>query len=84
MLNQSGVVRNDIRSSVAGLSETADGVPLTIDLTVVSSATCEVLAARAVYVSRRSRPPQRCEKDRDVANRGAQNHRPSGLASFLG
>ena len=50
VLNQTGVVRSDIRSSFAGLSGTADGVPLTIALTIVSSATCAPLANRAVYI----------------------------------
>ena len=50
VLNQTGVVRSDIRSSFAGLSGTADGVPLIIALTLVSASTCTPLANRAVYV----------------------------------
>jgi protocatechuate 3,4-dioxygenase beta subunit len=50
VLNLTGVVRGDIRSSFAGLSGTAAGVPLTIELTLVSATTCEVLAGRAVYL----------------------------------
>jgi protocatechuate 3,4-dioxygenase beta subunit len=50
VLNQTGVVRSDIRSSFAGLSGTADGVPLTIALTIVSASTCAPLANRAVYL----------------------------------
>jgi protocatechuate 3,4-dioxygenase beta subunit len=50
VLNQTGVVRSDIRSSFAGLSGAAAGVPLTIELTLVSATTCEVLADRAVYL----------------------------------
>jgi protocatechuate 3,4-dioxygenase beta subunit len=50
VLNQTGVVRGDIRTSFAGLSGTADGVPLGIVLTIVSAATCAPLAARAVYL----------------------------------
>ena len=50
MLNAAGVVRSDIRSSFAGLSGTADGVPLTIVLTIVSASTCAPLAGRAVYL----------------------------------
>jgi protocatechuate 3,4-dioxygenase beta subunit len=50
VLNQVGVVRSDIRSSFAGLSGTATGVPLTIKLTLVSASTCAVLAGRAVYL----------------------------------
>jgi protocatechuate 3,4-dioxygenase beta subunit len=43
-------VRSDIRPSFAGLSGTADGVPLTIVLTIVSSSTCAPPAGRAVYL----------------------------------
>jgi protocatechuate 3,4-dioxygenase beta subunit len=50
VLGTSGVVRSDIRSSFAGLSGTADGVPLTISLTIVSVSTCTPLAGRAVYI----------------------------------
>ena len=39
VLALSGVVRNDIGSSFAGLSGTAEGVPLTIELTIVSVST---------------------------------------------
>lgn len=50
VLNQTGVVRSDIRTSFAGLSGTATGVPLTIALTIVSASTCAPLANRAVYL----------------------------------
>jgi hypothetical protein len=50
VLSTSGVVRSDIRSSFAGLSGTADGIPLNIVLTIVSSSTCAPLAGRAVYL----------------------------------
>lgn len=50
MLNLTGVVRNDIRTSFAGLSGTADGIPLTIALTLVSASTCAPLANYAVYL----------------------------------
>jgi hypothetical protein len=50
VLRESGVVRQDIRSSFAGLSGVAEGVLLTIELRIVSSSTCEVLAGRAVYL----------------------------------
>jgi protocatechuate 3,4-dioxygenase beta subunit len=50
VLNQTGVVRSDIRTSFAGLSGTADGVPLTIALTLVSASTCAPLANYAVYL----------------------------------
>ena len=44
-----GIVRSDIRASIAGSTGTAAGVPLTITLTVVD-ATCAPLANHAVYV----------------------------------
>ena len=50
VLNQAGVVRSDIRTSFAGLSGTADGVPLTLALTIVSATTCAPVVGRAVYV----------------------------------
>jgi protocatechuate 3,4-dioxygenase beta subunit len=50
VLNLSGVVRSDIRSSFAGLSGAADGVPLTIVLTLVSASSCAALAGRAIYL----------------------------------
>jgi len=50
VLPLTGAVRSDIRSSFAGLSGTADGVPLTIALTIVSASTCAPLAGYAVYL----------------------------------
>jgi protocatechuate 3,4-dioxygenase beta subunit len=50
VLSATGVVRGDIRTSFAGLNGTADGVPLTIELTIVSASTCAALAGRAVYL----------------------------------
>ena len=50
VLPLTGAVRGDIRSSFAGMSGTADGVQLSIALTIVSASTCEPLAGRAVYI----------------------------------
>jgi len=50
VLNQTGVVRSDIRSSFAGLSGTVTGVPLTIRMTLVSASTCAPLAGYAIYL----------------------------------
>ena len=50
VLNQTGVVRSDIRSSFAGLSGTAAGVTLDIQMTLVSASTCAPLADYAVYL----------------------------------
>lgn len=51
VLNQSGIVRSDIRSSFGSASGVAQGVPLTVKLTVQDSAKgCAALAGAAVYL----------------------------------
>jgi protocatechuate 3,4-dioxygenase beta subunit len=51
VLNQTGIVRADLRSSFAGLSGTADGVPLTVSLTLVGArGGCAPLSDLAVYL----------------------------------
>ena len=51
VLAESGIVRSDIRSSFGGASGTADGVPLTIQLTVLDIANGgSAFAGAAVYV----------------------------------
>lgn len=50
VLTQSGVVRNDIRSSFGSTSTTVKGVPLRIQLTVVDKATCTPRSGAAVYL----------------------------------
>ena len=50
VLEEVAVVRSDIRPSFAGLGGTADGVPLTLELTLVSSSACDPLEGRAVYL----------------------------------
>ncbi len=51
VLLQSGVVRSDIRSSFGTSSNTAPGVPLQLDITLVdSNASCAPLAGHAVYL----------------------------------
>jgi protocatechuate 3,4-dioxygenase beta subunit len=49
-LSQSGIVRTDIRRSVGSGSAAADGVPLTIELTVVDAATGKARPGAAVYL----------------------------------
>ncbi len=47
----SGIVRSDIRTSIAGASAVADGVPLSVELRLVNSgAACADLAGYAVYL----------------------------------
>jgi len=45
-----GIVRADIRPSIAGATGIATGIPLTVTLTIVDSQTCSPLAGRAVYI----------------------------------
>jgi protocatechuate 3,4-dioxygenase beta subunit len=50
-LTLSGIVRSDIRSSIAGVSGTAAGVPLTVQLNLLGSAgACAPLVGYAVYI----------------------------------
>lgn len=50
ILAQPGVVRSDIRASFNGPTGVADGVPLTILLTLVSASNCAARAGNAVYL----------------------------------
>ncbi|MGH2595051.1 MAG: 3,4-dioxygenase subunit beta, partial [Actinomycetota bacterium] len=50
VLTQSGIVRSDIRSSFGGLSGTAQGVPLTIELAIEDASSSDPVANAAVYV----------------------------------
>ena len=49
-LRTTGVVRSDIRSSFGGLSGSASGVLLNLELTIVSAASCSPLSDYAVYL----------------------------------
>ncbi|MEO7275492.1 MAG: intradiol ring-cleavage dioxygenase [Vicinamibacterales bacterium] len=86
VLSSSGVVRSDIRSSFAGLSGTATGVPLTINLTVVSASTCQPLAGRAIYIWHCDQPGRYSLYSAGVTNqnclRGVQEADASGRVSF--
>ena len=86
VLPLSGVVRSDIRSSFAGLSGTAAGVPLTVDLTIVSVSTCSPLAGRAVYIWHCDRAGGYSLYSAGVTNqnylRGVQEADASGKVSF--
>lgn len=86
VLPQSGVVRSDIRSSFAGLTGTADGVPLTLVLTIVSASSCAALAGRAVYVWHCDRPGRYSLYNAGVTNqnylRGVQEADANGRVTF--
>jgi protocatechuate 3,4-dioxygenase beta subunit len=50
VLDDSGIVRSDIRSSFGSSTTTAEGVPLTIKLTVRDAATGSIVEGAAVYL----------------------------------
>jgi len=50
VLTQSGIVRQDIRSSFGSSSGVAEGVPLTVELTVTENTTGAALPGAAVYL----------------------------------
>ncbi len=86
VLNLTGVVRNDIRSSFAGLSGTAAGVPLTVNLTLASASSCAPLANRAVYLWHCDRAGLYSLYSAGVTNqnylRGVAQTDANGLVSF--
>ena len=86
VLGSTGVVRSDIRSSFAGLNGTADGVPLSIVLTIVSASTCAPLAGRAVYLWHCDRVGRYSLYSSGITNqnylRGTQEADSSGRVSF--
>jgi protocatechuate 3,4-dioxygenase beta subunit len=86
VLSATGVVRQDIRSSFAGLSGTAAGIPLTIELTLVSASSCAPLAGRAVYLWQCDREGRYSLYNAGVTNqnylRGVQETDANGRLSF--
>ena len=86
VLNTTGVVRSDIRSSFAGLSGVADGVLLNLELTIVSASTCAPLAGRAVYLWHCDRPGRYSLYSQGVTNqnylRGTQEADANGRVAF--
>jgi protocatechuate 3,4-dioxygenase beta subunit len=50
VFGKDGLVRRDIRSSFAGMSGTADGIPLELELRVVGADRCAPLAGAAIYL----------------------------------
>jgi protocatechuate 3,4-dioxygenase beta subunit len=86
VLNQTGVVRRDIRSSFAGLSGTAEGVLLNIEMTIVSASSCAPLADYAVYLWHCDRAGNYSLYSSAVTNqnylRGVQPAGASGVVRF--
>ena len=86
VLDDSGIVRSDIRSSFGSSTTLAAGVPLTIALTVRDAATGAPLAGRGVYLWHCDRDGNYSLYSRGVENenylRGVQQTDASGTVSF--
>jgi protocatechuate 3,4-dioxygenase beta subunit len=86
VLSTAGVVRSDIRASFGGLVGTADGVPLTLDLTLVSAGSCGALAGAAIYLWHCDRPGRYSLYSPGVTNqnwlRGVQAADATGKVTF--
>jgi protocatechuate 3,4-dioxygenase beta subunit len=86
VLSESGVVRSDIRSSFGTSTTTADGVPLTIRLTLVEADGDTPVEGAAVYLWHCDRAGQYSMYDRAVADenylRGVQASGADGTVTF--
>lgn len=87
MLNQSGVVRSDIRSSFGTSTTVAEGVPLTIKLMIQDLANdCAPLAGAAVYLWHCNRAGEYSLYSSGVTGenylRGVQETDSNGVATF--
>ncbi|KRF41810.1 3,4-dioxygenase subunit beta [Terrabacter sp. Soil810] len=85
-LDDSGILRQDIRSSFGSSTTTAQGVPLTIKLTVKDLATSSALVGAAVYVWHCDRDGSYSMYSQGAADenylRGVQATDESGTATF--
>ncbi len=86
VLNQSGVVRQDIRSSFGSSTTVAEGIPLTIKLAIQDAASCKPLAGAAVYLWHCDRDGNYSLYSQAAANenylRGVQAADANGLVTF--
>ena len=86
VLAESGVVRQDIRSSFGSSTTVAEGIPLTIQLTIQDADDCAPLAGAAVYLWHCNREGEYSLYSQAVANenylRGVQAADDSGLVTF--
>ena len=83
----SGIVRSDIRASIAGASGVAEGIPLSVTLTLVDSTTCEPLVGHAIYIWHCDREGNYSMYSAAVASenylRGVQVTDDNGQVTFL-
>ena len=86
VLAESGVVRSDIRSSFGSSSTVAEGIPLTIQVTIQDGADCVPLAGAAVYLWHCNREGEYSLYTEAVADenylRGVQEADDTGLVTF--
>ena len=87
VLTESGIVRSDIRSSFGSSSATADGVPLTVTLSLLGHANgCAALAGAAVYLWQCDREGRYSLYSDEIANqnylRGVQEADGSGQVAL--
>jgi protocatechuate 3,4-dioxygenase beta subunit len=86
VLNQSGVVRTDIRSSFGSSSNVAQGVPLTIKLTIEDATDCVPISKAAVYLWHCDRDGNYSMYSQPAVNenylRGVQEADGSGVVTF--
>jgi protocatechuate 3,4-dioxygenase beta subunit len=87
VLSQSGVVRSDIRSSFGNASGVAQGIPLSIKLTIQDQGnSCAPLAGAAVYLWHCDRDGNYSLYSQGVTNqnylRGVQETNSAGLVTF--
>jgi len=88
VLTLSGIVRSDIRTSIAGASGTATGMPLTVTLNLVdASSSCADLSGYAIYLWHCTADGQYSLYSSGVINqnylRGVQETDSSGTATFV-
>jgi protocatechuate 3,4-dioxygenase beta subunit len=86
VLTESGIVRSDIRSSFGTSTTTAEGVPLTIKLTVRDASTGAAQTGAAVYLWHCNRDGEYSLYGRSIANenylRGVQETDSTGTVTF--
>jgi protocatechuate 3,4-dioxygenase beta subunit len=86
VLNQSGVIRTDIRSSFGSSSNVAQGVPLTIKLTVEDATDCVPISKAAVYLWHCDRDGNYSMYSQAAVNenylRGVQEADANGVVTF--
>lgn len=86
VLAESGVVRSDITASFGSSSTVAEGIPLTIQVTIQDAADCAPLAGAAVYLWHCNREGEYSLYSEAVADenylRGVQAADDNGLVTF--